>query len=60
MAHAAAVFAGTGVQAQVQPGLNASMVAVGLQQRGGRQRGGRAESEQAFGVDLVGGMLGAV
>ena len=60
VAHAAAVFAGADVQAQVQPGLDAPVAAVGLQQRGGRQHRGRAGGEQVFGVDLFGGVFGAV
>ena len=60
VAHAAAVFAGADVQAQVQPSLDAPVAAVGLQQRDGCQRRGRAGGEQVFGVDLFGGVLGAV
>ncbi len=60
VAHAAAIFAGTDVQAQVQARLNAPVVAVGLEQRRGCQRGGGPGGEQIFGVDLPGGVLLAV
>jgi len=60
MAHAAAVFAGDHIQAQVEARFDAPMAAVGFQHLPGAERGGRARAEQIFGFDLFGGILVAV
>lgn len=60
MAHAAAVFAGADIQAQVQARLNAPVAAVGGQHGSRRQRGGGEGTQQVLGVDLLGGAFRAV
>ena len=60
VAHAAAVFPGDHIQAQMQAGFDAPMAEVGLQHLAGAEHAGGEGAEEMLGFDLGGGKLVAV